>query len=77
MPIVREMYVFTAVERPKRLGHNAWLGLGILIVEWNFIFKFGEDEIAKAGCASLLDGIRSFWLLLQLCKYSISSFTIC
>jgi hypothetical protein len=34
MPIVREMYVFTAVARPKRLGHNVWLGLGILVVEW-------------------------------------------
>jgi hypothetical protein len=51
MPIVREMYVFTAIEHPKRLGHNVWLGLGILVIEWSFIFKFGHEEIAKAGCA--------------------------
>jgi hypothetical protein len=54
MPIVREMYVFTAVERPKRLGHNVWLGLGILVIEWGFIFKFGEEEISKAGCVHAL-----------------------
>ena len=54
MPIVREMYVFTAVERPKRLGHNVWLGLGILVIEWGFIFKFGGEEISKAGCVCAL-----------------------
>ena len=55
MPIVREMYVFTAVDRPKRLGHNVWLGLGILVIEWAFIFKFGEEEIASAGAIRGVD----------------------
>ena len=59
MPIVREMYVFTAIEHPKRLGHNVWLGLGILVIEWSFIFKFGHGEIAKAGVERGVDPFAS------------------
>ena len=46
------------VERPKRLGHNVWLGLGIVVIEWAFILKFGEDEIAKAGAIRGVDPFR-------------------
>jgi hypothetical protein len=49
MPFVRELYVFTALDSPKRLGHNTWLGLAIITAEWAFIFKFAEGEISKAG----------------------------
>jgi phosphatidylserine synthase 2 len=49
MPFVRELYVFTALDSPKRLGHNTWLGLAVIVAEWSFIFKFAEGEIVKAG----------------------------